>query len=478
MDEILQRFIEHAPVAVMVRATLARVLADSTLDELFERHAQAQYTRELTFSTLVHLMTQVVFRTYPTVHAAYRHHRDLPVSVTALYDKLAGLEPGLCQALVAETAQAMNELIAALPASPADPTGLAQQLGQHEGAEPDDPAADDLLDGLHLRTIDGNFLAGTEHRLACLRGSGAAALPGMSLVVRDGRTGVLTDLIPYEDAYTSERAVSDAVMALVRPDDLWLADRNYCTDDYFRGIASRAAYFLIRHHAGTILHPLGEEIACGRNAGARIFERRVRAGTVECRCIIVRLDQPLRDGTSEIRLLTNVPAERLSAKRLAALYRTRWRIESAFQTLTVSLQCELNTLGYPKAALFGFALAVVAYNVLMVIEAALASGLGEEIASTGLSSYHLATEVAAKSDGVAIAVAATTWEGLARLPMAEFAQWLHTVAGNLDWRRYRKNPRGPKRPQTVKRTRRGAHRSTAQELAKHQQSKRRQREAP
>ena len=48
---------------------------------------------------------------------------------------------------------------------------------------------------------------------------------------------------------------------------------------------------------------------------------------LECRCIIIRLKQPLRDGTTEIRLLTNVPLEQLSARRASELYRTRWRIE-------------------------------------------------------------------------------------------------------------------------------------------------------
>src|SRR2546421_34143 len=50
--------------------------------------------------------------------------------------------------------------------------------------------------GLRLRTLDGNFLAGTEHRLGGLRGCGAAARPGLSLVVRDGRSGLLTEVIP------------------------------------------------------------------------------------------------------------------------------------------------------------------------------------------------------------------------------------------------------------------------------------------
>ena len=64
-------------------------------------------------------------------------------------------------------------------------------------------AADEPVAGLRLRTLDGNSLAGTDHRLGCLRGCGAAALPGLSLVVRDGRTGLLTDVAPCEDAYTN-----------------------------------------------------------------------------------------------------------------------------------------------------------------------------------------------------------------------------------------------------------------------------------
>src|SRR5512135_1950983 len=122
------------------------------------------------------------------------------------------------------------------------------------------------------------------------------------------------------------------------------------------GIQARGAYFLIRHHAGTKLHPLGRESSRRRHPDGTISEQRVRVGMLECRCIIIRLKQPLRDGTTEIRLLTNVPPGRLSARRASELYRTRWRIESAFQELTESLRCEIDTLGYPRAALFGFGL--------------------------------------------------------------------------------------------------------------------------
>jgi len=449
MDEILKRFIEATPVAVMVQATLRRVFADSALDALFERSAESQYTRELTFSTVIGLMVEVVTRKHPSLNAAYRHApQRLPVTVASLYNKVNGLETGISSALVHETATAMQAIVEKLPRR-----------------------RESKIAGLRLRTLDGNFLAGTEHRLDCLRGYGAAALPGMSLVVRDGGTGLLTDLIPCEDAYTNERSLFSDVLALVCSDDLWLADRNFCTMDYLGGIAERKAFFLVRHHLGTQLHAQGKMTACGSNASGRIYEQRVRIGWLECRCIIVRLHEPLRDGSTELRILTNVPAKRLSAKRALKLYHTRWRIETAFQELTENLRCEIDTLGYPQAALFAFSLAVAAYNILVVTRAALASAHAstasetEEVEET-LSSYYLAHEVAGATEGMLIAVPQKTWQSLVRMTLPEFAGWLTTVAARAQFWRYRKSKRGPQKPSTVRRTWRGAHRSTARLLAK------------
>jgi hypothetical protein len=447
MHKTFQKFLDQKPIAVMVSATIARIIGDPALDDIFERHAGAQYTRDLTFSALSRLMTQVVFCTYPSVNAAYCQNQEILVSITSVYNKLNGLSLQLSQALVAETAEAMGEVLMALPQPPDEP-----------------------VPGLRLRTLDGNFLAGTDHRLACLRGCGAAALPGLTLVVREGRTGLLTDIVPCEDAYTNERALYQAVLPLVQPSDLWLADRNFCTDDYLSGIQSRGAFFLIRHHAGSKLHPLGPETDRRSHPDGTLSEQRVRIGGLECRCLILRLKKPLRDGTTEIRLLTNVPLEQLSAWRASQLYRTRWRIETAFQELTESLRCEINTLGYPQAALFGFALAVVSYNLLVLTRAALASGLGEEVGGVeALSSYHMAMQVAAVSEGMMIAVPRSAWERFVVMTAAEFAAWLHEVAEGIDWRPYRKRPRGPKKPVIVKRTSRGAHRSTARELNKSQE---------
>ena len=449
MDEILNRFVVSTPVAVMTHATLRRVFADNSLNDLFERNTQSQYTRELTFSTITQLMLQVTTKKRPSLHAAYRHSPEpLPVSVTSVYNKLNGLDPAVSQALVQETAASLAEIHAAFP-------------------KPSKPS----VAGLRLRTLDGNFLAGTDHRLDCLRNSGAAALPGMSLVVRDAQSGLLTHLIPCEDAYTSERSLVAELLALVKADDLWLGDRNYCTNDYMSGIAEKKAYFVFRHHASTKLQMLGQRKACGENDSGKIFEQRVRLSSgFACRCITIELDKPLRDGSTQLQILTNVPAKRMNAKRALRLYLKRWEIETAFQELTDNLRCEIDTLGYPKAALFGFALAVTAYNILVIMRAALASATSSSVAQKeqaqeNLSSYHLAVEVAATTPGMLVAVPEASWDALVRLPLKEFAGWLLKTAAGAQLKRYAKNPRAAKKPTTVQRTQRGAHRSTARLLA-------------
>jgi hypothetical protein len=47
-------------------------------------------------------------------------------------------------------------------------------------------------------------------------------------------------------------------------------------------------------------------------------------------------------------------------------------METAFQHLEAYFHSAINTLGYPKAVLFGFCLALVAYNLLAVVLAAVA----------------------------------------------------------------------------------------------------------
>lgn len=75
-------------------------------------------------------------------------------------------------------------------------------------------------------------------------------------------------------------------------------------------------------------------------------------------------------------IVTNLPESVADAILIAEIYRKRWSIETAFQELEAHLHSEINSLGYPRAALFGFCTALVAYNALAVVKATLRSQHG------------------------------------------------------------------------------------------------------
>jgi hypothetical protein len=90
MDAVVARCAEQSPVTVMARLAMQRTLTPQWIDELFEHHGGAQYTRELLFSTTVELMSLVAVGLRPSLHAAAQAATGLPVSVQALYNKHAG----------------------------------------------------------------------------------------------------------------------------------------------------------------------------------------------------------------------------------------------------------------------------------------------------------------------------------------------------------------------------------------------------
>jgi len=131
------------------------------------------------------------------------------------------------------------------------------------------------------------------------------------------------------------------------------------------------------------------------------------------RRITIKLDKATLDGDKELHLLTNLP-KKVSPQRIAEAYRTRWQIETAFAKLTVVLRSELNTLGYPDAALFGFCIAVVMYNALSTVIAALRvthpeveAGASQQTTPSKrkkFSFYYLADEIAGVWRGMMISI--------------------------------------------------------------------------
>ena len=226
------------------------------------------------------------------------------------------------------------------------------------------------LPGYRVKIIDGNCIEATERRLKVLREVPAAALPGKSLVVYEPASGLVTNVFPCEDGHAQERSLFGAILPTVQAEDLWMADRNFCTRELLVHHRPAGAGLLIASMRDCPLRwsPRGARV--GRIEMGAVAEQQIRVVDADGEAHIFRrfritLDEATRDGDRLLSLVTNVPRCRASAKRVARLYRKRWTLKTAFQHLEASLHSEINTLAYPKAALFGFCLALVAYNMFI-----------------------------------------------------------------------------------------------------------------
>jgi len=305
-----------------------------------------------------------------------------------------------------------------------------------------------------------------------LRTTRAGALPGQALVVLDPELMLVVDALLCEDGHAQERSLTDAILELIRPRDLWIADRNFCTTNFLFGIAARRACFLIRLHQATLhWQSVSEPCHLGRIETGVVSARAGwlsddRGQKLLVRRLTVVLDEPTRDGEGEIHLVSNVPVSDADACALATLYRKRWSLETAFQELTVHLACVVNTLSYPKAALFGFSVAVVAYNALAVVKASLRAVHGVQKVQEEVSNYYLAEEVSGTYRGMMIALPAEQWEVFRALSMSQMATILKGLARRVRLAAFRKHPRGPKKASPKRRSDpKHPHISTARILA-------------
>lgn len=455
MEQIFEQFVAKEPIPVMARAVFERAMSSERIDELFGRHAEWQYEGELLFSTAVDLLALAVTRSRKSLSDAYRHNKEqVGVTIKSLYDKIAKTEVPVSRALVRETAGDLGPVIDSLKA----------------GRPP-------LLHGYRTKILDGKHLNGTQHRLKETRALNSSPLPGQCLVVLDPQLMLAIDAIPCEDAYTQERKLLTHLLPTVKPDDLWLGDRNFCTTGFLFGIDERNAYFAVRQHGSTLSGKrlIGKRRRVGRCETGTVYEQQMEidnpktGATTTVRRVTVELDKRTRDGDTEIHVLSNLP-ETVDAVTIAELYRRRWTVETAFQELGQSLNAEINTLAYPRAALLTYCLALMLYNVLSVVKASLRAVHGEQADPERISGYYLSSDLQAVYGGMMVAVPSEHWsKRFATITPAKLAQFLRKCAKHVRIEAVLKTTRGPKKPPP---TRTGGlrekHVSTARLLAQRQ----------
>lgn len=427
LSQVFERFATKTPFAVMSRSLLERTLTPEALDALFDKKADSQYTRELTFSSVVDLMGLVVTSAFPSVRAAFLDKScDISVSLTSLYNKLQGIETEVSAELVRHTAQQLQPLI--------------QEIG---GALPEP------VPGYEMHVLDGNNIAATEHRLKETRANSAAPLPGKSLCVFRPAHQLVTHIVPCEDGHTQERALVDPILDLVTTGSLWVADRNFCFQRFLLGIAKKLGFFVIREHASLNYKLSGKLRKRGQSETGEIFQQAIVIEDEEgvkyrFRRIVVKLKKATEDGDWELAILTNLPKS-VSAVVVSEAYRKRWTIEGGFQDLTTTLACEINTLCYPRAALFVFCVALMAYNLQSAIKGVMRSEHGAEKVENDLSRYFVAGEIGQVYRGMMVALPPEEWVLFRHMSLNDYIAFLKRLARTVDFDRYPKAHRGPKK---------------------------------
>ena len=208
------------------------------------------------------------------------------------------------------------------------------------------------------------------------------------------------------------------------------------------GMAVRGARFVVRQHGSIKGQLVGKRRDAGRCETGRVFEQRLRIGDGNGGTWVVRritVSWISRPRTENADPRVDEPAQTRgdgSGRDCADLSRKRWKIEGLFLEVERTLGCEINTLAYPKAALFALCVGLLAANAVAVLKAALEAAHGAEEAEK-LSAYYLVGEIRETYAGMMRALPSEQWKVFADCSDAEMATWLGQTAGHMVLARYR-----------------------------------------
>ena len=422
-QKLLGRYVETRPLAVLTRIILNEIVT-TDLDQVFHQHRTQGYERELLYSQLATAIAEVVLGFCHSPNQAYNKLKDdLTVSKTAFYEMLKRVEPSVCRASVKYSYQRCKEMLNTV------------------GFEPWE-----IVAGYHCKLIDGNHLEGCDNRLKELRKTWAKALPGTAVVVLDAQVQMAQDIFLINDGHALERTIFDDILETIEAQDLIVADSHYCTIKMMTGIAARQACFVFRQHGTLKGQLLGKRKKVGESDTGVVYEQQlqIESGGSTARRITVKLNEPTKDGDTEIHILSNLPGN-VSAIRIAEVYLLRHDIEHVFYLATTTLTCEVKGLNYPKSALFVFCVAMMAINCRQVLFAIMAAAHGEEVIEE-TSHFSIASEIAHTYDGVLVAFTDAEWQQLLPKKLEARMNFAIGVAAKIKLTRHKKATRKKKKP--------------------------------
>jgi hypothetical protein len=443
LDNLYETYSEQCPFAVLTQIAIRGLLGD--LNDVFEANRTRQYEREAEFADIAFAVAQVALRFAGNFNQAYKaQEKKLGISRQCFYDKLKATELTISSAVVAKSAERATEAQEAIGFVPWQ-----------------------VLAGYRVFSIDGNHLQESEKRLKPLRDCIDAPLAGITVARLDHQRMLFDRAYLLEDAHAQECSTRSQIADDLEPGNLLMADRHFCLLQFFKDIAEAGAAFVIRQHGRFRGVLKGKRRKIGKTATGVVFEQEIwttESGEQRMRRITIELYKPTKKGETEVHLLSNLPAE-VDAIEIADLYLVRWEIETSFYHLTTSLTCELKSVASPKAALFLFCVAMMAFNIRQVLFAALYAAHDDEEVEA-VSNYQISLEISQYTNGMLIVLNDEAWAKLIPDNMPDIAAELVRIASSIDLSRYKKGKAPPKKkkPKKPKPKRKKTHVSTAKLL--------------
>jgi hypothetical protein len=365
-DEIFSATVlSKLPLADATWRILHFTLADSWLEDLWERERGPCYEKVLKFSTLAHLVGEALTQHGGSGRQAFERGQEsdtLPVAISSTFAKLGNLPLPLSEELLEEGTQRLEKILPGKPAIDTFPLPACWK-------------------GHEVFGVDGKAIKHVKRLLKPLRRLQAGILGGRASVALNLRTGLAVNMSGNLDGEAGEGSLTEVLlskMAAAAGDKPWVAvlDRLYCNLSFPQRVLDAGGHFLIRYCSNTtFVVDQARAAQESRDArGQRILQEWGRLGkSAGSRALYVRRITLHLAGGKEISVITDLLDETAyPAEDLLATYRKRWGIEKVFHQITDVFSLKHLTGTSPRAVLFLLSFCLLLYNTLQVLRAHLA----------------------------------------------------------------------------------------------------------
>lgn len=356
MDGFRKEIIGRLPLAESVTLLFLTVADEELLSRIWEEHRGRCFERELSFGTMVHLISDALL-SHKSGRRSFQKNKErgiLGTSLQAVYDKLGRLPIAVSQAFLEQSTSVLRD---------AFPDWSSLEVPKS-------------LQEFRLCIYDGKAVKRVAHRLKLTRPTRGGLLGGRALVVQDWQTGMAIAMHGDPDGEANDvkhvGQLAPKIQSLFQVPILHIGDSGFCDlvqPHHFR--LSPDDHFLVRHHPKVSFHKDAQaaERTSTTEAGETVTESWGWLGSDrDARRMYVRRIELFRWDDESVVLITSLlDANQYHVADMLFAYRQRWGIEEMFQQVTEVFGLSHLIGTSPQATLFQFAFCLLLYNMIQVI---------------------------------------------------------------------------------------------------------------